>query len=69
MINTAQFKVLDGTVVKAEYEMEFSSPKELNDLFHEARKVWAEYIVEVDTYYMKMTYSHTYAEEMKCNLA
>jgi|LauGreDrversion4_2_1035121.scaffolds.fasta_scaffold265967_2 hypothetical protein len=69
MINTAQFTVLNGTTVINQYEMEFGSPKELNDLFHEARKVWAEYIVEVDTYYMKMTYSHTYAEEMKRNLA
>lgn len=61
----AQFRILDGQKVIKQYEIEFDSTKELNDLFHEARKVWDEYIVEVDTYYMTMTYSHTYAEEMR----
>jgi hypothetical protein len=65
----AQFRVLDGTVLKAEYDMEYDTTFELNELFHEARKVWAEYIVEVDTHYMTMTYSHTYAEELKRELA
>jgi len=65
----AKFRVLDGPVVKAEYEMEFQQVKELNGLFQESRKVWAEYIVEVDTDYMTLSASHTYAEEVKAGLA
>ncbi len=65
----AKFRVLDGPVVKAEYEMEFNQVKELNELFQESRKVWAEYIVEVDTDYMTMSSSHSYAEEAKMSLA
>ena len=61
----AQFKVLDGQKVIKQYEMEYSSAKELNDLFHEARKVWAEYMVEVHMEGGMMTYSHTYAELVK----
>lgn len=62
---TAQFRVLDGTQVINQYEMEYSTTKELNDLFHEARKVWDEYMVEVDFGIGIMSYSHTYADEVK----
>ena len=65
----AKFRVLDGPVVKAEYEMEFQQVKELNELFQESRKIWAEYIVEVDTDYMTLSASHSYAEEVKMSLA
>jgi uncharacterized protein YbjQ (UPF0145 family) len=65
----AQFKVLDGQEVIKVYEMEFNQAKELNELFQEAREVWAEYMVEVDTDYMTMSSSHTYAEEVKMSLA
>ncbi len=65
----AQFKVLDGQEVIKVYEMEFNQAKELNKLFQEAREVWAEYMVEVDTDYMTMSSSHTYAEEVKMSLA
>jgi hypothetical protein len=65
----AKFRVLDGPVVKAEYEMEFQQVKELNGLFQESRKIWAEYIVEVDTDYMTLSASHSYAEEAKMSLA
>jgi len=65
----AQFKVLDGQEVIKVYEMEFNHVKELNELFQEARKVWGEYMVEVDTDYMTMSSSHTYAEEVKMSLA
>lgn len=61
----AQFKILDGEKVIKQYEMEYGSVKELNDLFHEARKVWDEYMVEVDYGYGVMSYSHTYAELVK----
>jgi hypothetical protein len=49
--------------------MEFNQVKELNELFQESRKVWAEYIVEVDTDYMTLSASHSYAEEAKMSLA
>ena len=65
----AQFKVLDGQEVIKVYEMEFNQAKELNELFQEAREVWAEYMVEVDTDYMTMSSSHTYAEEVKMSSA
>jgi hypothetical protein len=65
----AQFKVLDGQEVIHVYEMEFNHVKELNELFQESRKVWGEYMVEVDADYMTMSSSHTYEEEVKMNLA
>jgi len=65
----AQFKVLDGQEVIQVYEIEFNQAKELDELFQEAREVWAEYIVEVDTDYMIIIPSHTYAEEVKMSLA
>jgi hypothetical protein len=45
--------------------MEYSSAKELHDLFHEARKVWAEFMVEVETELATMSYSCTYARELE----
>ena len=65
----AQFRVLDGQEVIQVYEMEFNHAEELNELFQESRKVWGEYMVEVDTDYMAMSSSHTYAEEVKMSLA
>ena len=65
----AIFRVLKGQEVVFSYEMEFNQVKELNELFQESRKVWAEYIVEVDTDYMTMSSSHSYAEEIKMSLA
>lgn len=64
----AIFRVLDGQEVIKVYEMDFQSVKELNELFQESRKVWAEYMVEVDTDYMTLAYSHSYAEEVKMGL-
>ena len=64
----AQFKVLDGQEVIQVYEMEFNQAKELNELFQETREVWAEYMVEVDTDYMTMSSSHTYADEVRLGL-
>jgi len=64
----AQFKVLDGQEVIWVYEMEFQQAKELNELFQESRKIWGEYMVEVDTDYMTMSSSHTYADEVRLGL-
>ena len=65
----AIFRVLKVQEVVFSYEMEFNQVKELNELFQESRKVWAEYMVEVDTDYMSMSSSHSYAEEVKMSLA
>ena len=65
----AQFKVLDGQEIIQAYEMEFDQVKELIELFQESRKIWAEYQVVVDTEFTVMSSSHTYAEEVKMNLA
>ena len=65
----AQFKVLDGQEVIQTYEIEFNQAEELQELFQEARKVWAEYTVEVDTEFMTMSSSHTYAEEVNLTVA
>jgi hypothetical protein len=65
----AQFKVLDGQEVIQAYEIEFNQAEELQELFQEARKVWAEYTVEVDTEFMTMSSSHTYAEEVNLTVA
>jgi len=65
----AIFRVLKGQEVVFSYEMDFQSVKELNELFQESRKVWAEYMVEVDTDCMTLSASHSYAEEAKMSLA
>ena len=65
----AQFKVLDGQEVIQAFEIEFQQAEELKELFQKARKMWAEYMVEVDTDYMTMSSSHSYAEEVKMSLA
>ena len=65
----AQFRVLDGQEVIKSYEIEYNSAKELNNLFHEARKVWDEYMVEVEFDLGIMSYSHTYRDEVKHKLA
>ena len=62
---TAQFRVLDGTQVINQYEMEYISNKDLNDMFQVSRQVWDEYMVEVETEWGVMSHSHTYAEEVK----
>ena len=61
----AQFRILDGTEVINQYEMEYNSAKDLNDMFHVSRQVWGEYMVEVETEWGVMSYSHTYAEEVR----
>ena len=65
----AQFKVLDSQEVIQAFEIEFQQAEELKELFQKARKMWAEYMVEVDTDYMTMSSSHSYAEEVKMSLA
>ena len=51
------------TEPEATYQLEYSSPQELKELYEEARQVWSEYMVEVETDDMIMSSSSTYAEE------
>jgi hypothetical protein len=65
-MKVATFRVIDSKtakVIKA-YELEYTDIEHLNGLFHEARKVWAEYQVEVDTPNFLFSYSHTWKEQM-----
>ena len=64
----AQFKVLDNQEIIQAYEIEFNHVKELNELFQDARKVWDEYMVEVEFDYVTMSSSHTYANEVRLGL-
>jgi hypothetical protein len=64
----AIFRVLKGQEIISNYEIEFNQAEELNELFQEARKVWDEYMVEVDTDYMTMSASHTYADGVRLGL-
>jgi hypothetical protein len=45
------------------YQLEYSSSQELAHLHEEARRVWSEYMVEVETDGMIMSSSSTYAED------
>jgi len=61
----ATFRVIDpktAEVIKT-YELEYTEPKHLNSLFHEAREVWNEYFVEAETDTFTLSFSHTYREE------
>jgi hypothetical protein len=65
---TAQFRIYDGIKLIKEYKVDYvvaPGERTLNQLFQEAREVWAEYCVEVETDAFIMSRSHTYAEEVK----
>lgn len=64
-MKVATFRVIDtktAEVIKT-YELEYTEPKHLNTLFHEARQVWDEYQVEAETDGFIMSYSHTFREQ------
>jgi len=61
----AQFRILNGTEVVSQMVVEYYSTKELNDIFHAVRKEWAEFMVEMEMNGGVMTYSHTYAEQIR----
>lgn len=65
---TATFKITtkNGKQVKS-YEMEFSSYKDLNCLFQEARQVWDEFMVSVEADAVELSASHTWKEEILMN--
>ena len=61
----ATFKVTDGTgdLIKM-YSLIAMNADELKKLIQEARQVWDEYYVEVETDLFTQSFSHTYSEEV-----
>jgi uncharacterized protein RhaS with RHS repeats len=59
----AKIKVKQGDKVIKKYTIEYDSARELNALYQEARKVWAEYDVVAETPAYDISYSHTYKEQ------
>lgn len=60
----AVFKVKDGEEIVKMYEMEYRSAKELHELFQEARRVWDEFMVEIEFDLGVMSSSHTYRDQV-----
>lgn len=60
---TVNVKTLHGEVIKT-YELEYSSELSLGDLYQEARSVWAEYYVELQSKDWSITQDFTYEQEM-----
>jgi hypothetical protein len=61
----ATFKVTDSTgdLIKM-YSLTVMNADELKKLIQEARQVWDEYYVEVETDLFTQSFSHTYSEEV-----
>ena len=61
----ATFKVTDSTGDLIEmYSLTAMNADELKKLIQEARQVWDEYYVEVETDLFTQSFSHTYSEEV-----
>ena len=60
---TVNVKTLHGEVIKT-YELEYTSEESLSDLYEEARSVWAEYYVELQSKDWSITQDFTYEQEM-----
>lgn len=54
--------------LEASYVLEYSTGMELNELWQEARRVWSEFVVEVDTDGFIMVNETPYAEEVMAEL-
>lgn len=59
--------VASNGVVINNYPMEYNNANELNKLIQEAREVWSEFKVEVETDLFVQSFSHTYSEEVLMN--
>ena len=61
----ATFKVTDSTgdLIKM-YSLTAMNADELKKLIQEARQVWDEYYVEIETDLFTQSFSHTYSEEV-----
>jgi hypothetical protein len=69
MSKTVEFRVLsvDGEQMIDNYYLPYSTANELRDLIQEAREVWSEFKVEVETDLFVQSFSHTYSEEVLMN--
>ena len=70
-MDSAIFQIIDPqneSVVK-EYNLEYADAKELKQMFDEARQVWDEYLVSVETKSFSMSYSCTYKDQLMQELA
>lgn len=67
-MKVAEFKIknVEGVVVD-QYYLPYESAKELNDLVAEARQVWDEFYVEIETEFFVQSFSHTYKQEQQLN--
>ena len=68
-LNTAEFIIMTpDRFNRAEtldnYYLSYNSHKELQSLIQEARELWDEYIVEVQTDLCIQSFSHTFKEEL-----
>lgn len=59
----AKIKVRQGDHLVKQYDLEYRTKKELFKLYQEARKVWEEYNVTMETTTHNVSYSHTYKEQ------
>lgn len=68
-LKTAEFRIMTpDRFNRAEtvdnYYLSYNSHKELQSLIQEARELWDEYIVEVQTDLCIQSFSHTFKEEL-----
>ncbi len=54
--------------LETSYVLEYSTGVELNELWQEARRVWSEFVVEVDTDVFIMVNETPYAEDVMAEL-
>ena len=54
--------------LEASYVLEYSTATDLHELWQEARRVWSEFVVEVDTDGFIMVNETPYAEEVVAEL-
>lgn len=59
----AKIKVRQGDHLVKQYDLEYRTKKELFKLYQEARKVWEEYNVTMETTTHNVSYSHTFQQQ------
>ena len=59
----AKIKVRQGDHLVKQYDLEYRTKKELFKLYQEARKVWEEYNVTMETTTHNVSYSHTFKQQ------
>ncbi len=66
----ANFKVIDSknNVVIDKYSIKYNTADELKNIIDEARQVWYEFSIKVETDLFTQSFSHTYQEELMLGL-